>query len=590
MKTIKVLTALVLIAVLVMSLSANVFAAPTWGGQNQSQSTSIYEGTFSYRVGRDGTVTVTKCLPVASGAVVIPAEIDGALVTSIGDYAFQHCVKITSIELPSTITNIGYSAFYGCLKLESINIPDSVTKIEYGAFYNCKALKKAEIADLASWCNASLDGPYATPAHILGTLTVNGKDLVDVTIPAYVTSIGDYAFYGCKNMTSVNIHDGVTEIGECAFYGCTALTEMSVSASVTEIGEGAFSGCNGIKQIKIADGNKHYRSIEGCLVEVDSKTLIRGFESGKIPSDGSVTRIGEYAFSGCEQMSAVVIPDTVTVLGAAAFEYCKGLTSVTLSKSLTFINANAFNGCEKLAEIVLPEGITRIGISAFRDCKQLKNVKLPTTLKQINGFAFANCVSLVEIDIPKAVDDIAEGVFSGCSALVNFKFSEGVSRYYSHQGRGYLIDIYESTLIRGSKVCDLIEELGVTKIGQYAFAGCNDMEVIGIPSTVTAIDLSAFEGCDALKTVYYGGQKENWDKIKVSVGNDLLKNVEFVYGSCEAPVPSVEEVTDGAVVEDNDDNGSKADNSAILWIVIAAVGVLIVAGAVVLVIKKFKKK
>ncbi|MBO5912136.1 MAG: leucine-rich repeat domain-containing protein, partial [Clostridia bacterium] len=175
MKISKILAVILLVAVLMLFTTFAVFAAPTWGGQNQSQSTSIYEGMFSYRVGRDGTVTVTKGLPAASGAVVIPAEIDGALVTSIGDYAFQHCVKITSIELPSTITNIGYSAFYGCLLLESINIPDSVTKIEYGAFYNCKALKKAEIADLASWCKASLDGPYANPAHIIGTLTVNGK-------------------------------------------------------------------------------------------------------------------------------------------------------------------------------------------------------------------------------------------------------------------------------------------------------------------------------------------------------------------------------------------------------------------------------
>ena len=104
-------------------------------------------------------------------------------VTSIGDYAFEHCSGLTSVNIPNSVTDIGLYAFEHCSGLTSVTIGNSVTSIGGKAFYNC-------------------DG------------------LTSVTIPNSVTSIGEFAFRSCKGLTSVTIGNSVTSIGDYAFYDC----------------------------------------------------------------------------------------------------------------------------------------------------------------------------------------------------------------------------------------------------------------------------------------------------------------------------------------------------------------------------------
>jgi hypothetical protein len=118
---------------------------------------------------------------LVTGDLVIPDS-----VTSIGNYAFYNCSRLTSVTIPDSVTSIGSSAFYGCSSLTSITIPDSVKSIDWYAFYNCSSL-------------------------------------TSVTIPDNVTSIGYRAFYGCKSLTSITIPDNVTSIGYQAFYNCSSL-------------------------------------------------------------------------------------------------------------------------------------------------------------------------------------------------------------------------------------------------------------------------------------------------------------------------------------------------------------------------------
>ena len=218
MKLAKILSALLIVLIVVTCSVTVVSAAPNntkWPTQ-QSQ-TGIYEGFLNYKISRRGEVSITKCSAMTSGVVKIPSVIEEKPVTSIEDYAFQYCLNITGVEIPLGVTEIGYSAFYGCVALESINIPESVNKIEYGAFYNCKALKKAEIGSLNAWCNTSLDGEYANPAHITGELIIDGAPLVDLIIPNDTVVVSDYTFYGCKGLKTVGIPDSLKTIGECAF-------------------------------------------------------------------------------------------------------------------------------------------------------------------------------------------------------------------------------------------------------------------------------------------------------------------------------------------------------------------------------------
>ena len=258
-------------------------------------------------------------------------------VTEIGNSAFSDCSGLTSITIPDGVTSIGYYAFGGCSNLKSITIPDGVTSIDYYAFYGCSGL-------------------------------------TSITIPDGVTSIGNYAFHGCRGLTSITIPDGVTSIGNSAFYGCSGLTSITIPDSVTSIGYSAFSGCSSLTSIVVAEGNKVYHSFKNCLINTQRKTLILGCKNSEIPLDGSVTSIGDSAFSGCRGLTSITIPDGVTSIGYSAFSGCSGLTSITIPDGVTSIGSSAFDGCSGLTSITIPDSVTSIGGAAFCGCSSLTSI------------------------------------------------------------------------------------------------------------------------------------------------------------------------------------------------------------------------
>jgi hypothetical protein len=134
-------------------------------------------------------------------------------VTSIGEFAFYLCTRLTSVSIPDSVISIGELAFYGS-GLTSVAIPDSVTDIGNQAF--------------------------------------GGSGLTSVTIGSGVTSIGEFAFSYCLDLTSVKIPDSVTSIGQSAFYNCTKLASVSIPFSVTSIGANAFDLCTKIQAVFFA--------------------------------------------------------------------------------------------------------------------------------------------------------------------------------------------------------------------------------------------------------------------------------------------------------------------------------------------------
>ena len=271
------------------------------------------------------TGTVTDCDSSVTKAN-IPHTIKGVTVTSIGGSAFRYCTSLKSVTIPDSVTSIGGWAFTDCASLTSVTIPDGVTSIGEYTFSWCTSLTSATIPD-----SVTSIGEFAF--H-------NCKSLTSMTIPRSVVSIGYDAFGWCESLTSVTILDGVRSIGNSAFTDCKSLTSVTIPNSVTSIGRGAFSSCASLTGIWVAEGNSHYVSdASGVLFNKDKTTLVQcpgAFAVYTIP--GSVTSIGDDAFSGCASLTSVTIPDSVTSIGNYAFSCCGSLTDVYFTGTETAWN------------------------------------------------------------------------------------------------------------------------------------------------------------------------------------------------------------------------------------------------------------
>ena len=175
-------------------------------------------------------------------------------VTSIGNYAFQDCSKLTSITIPNSVTSIGGSAFYNCSSLTSITIPNSVTSIGNSAFDGCSKLVYKVKENLQYLGNS--ENPYL---YLVGVISTS---ITEANIDNNCRFIGSCAFYGCSGLTSVTIPNSVTSIGGYAFRDCSGLTSITIPNSVTSIGWGAFNGCTWLDKIYYQGTAEEWKKID----------------------------------------------------------------------------------------------------------------------------------------------------------------------------------------------------------------------------------------------------------------------------------------------------------------------------------------
>ena len=432
-------------------------------------------------------------------------------VKSIGESAFQDCAKLTAVEIPDGVTSIGYRAFYGCTSLTSVTIPEGVTGIGSSAFSGCSSLTSVTIPDSVarigssafSGCSGLTSVAIPDGVISIGSSAFYGcSSLTSVTIPKGVTGIASSAFSDCSNLTSVTIPEGVTSIDGGAFYGCSSLTSVTIPEGVTSIGDGAFQNCSSLTSMMIPEGVTGVGdyTFYGCS-SLTSVTIPEG-----------VTSIGELAFRDCSSLTSVTIPKGVTSIGNSAFYDCSSLTSVTILEGAASIPYQAFYGCSSLTSVTIPEGVTSIGGSAFYGCNKLTSATIPDGVTNIGGSAFYGCSSLTSVTIPEGVTSIGGSAFYGCNKLTSATIPDGVtniggSAFYGCSGLTSVTIPESVTSIGGSAFsgCSSLTSVtipeSVTSIGSSAFSGCSSLTSVTIPESVASIGDSAFSGCSSLTSV-----------------------------------------------------------------------------------------
>ncbi|MBQ2906748.1 MAG: leucine-rich repeat domain-containing protein [Bacteroidales bacterium] len=213
----------------------------------------------------------------------------------------------------------------------------------------------------------------------------------------------------------------------------------------------------------------------------------------------SVTKVGNYAFSHCSNLTSIEIPNSVTSIGDSAFSYCHSLTNIEIPNSVSSIGTFAFFGCTNLTSIEIPNSVTSIGNSAFSVCSELTSIEIPNSVTSIGNYAFSGCTNLTSIEIPNSVTSIGYGAFANCSALETMSVEEGNSVYDSRENCNAIIKTETNTLVSGCK--SSIIPNSVTSIGIAAFSGCSELTSIEIPNSVTSIGNSAFYGCSELTSI-----------------------------------------------------------------------------------------
>lgn len=338
--------------------------------------------------------------------LVIP---DG--ITEIKDYAFYECKSLTSIIIPEGVTSIGDRAFYNCVNLSDITIPVSVSSIGDDAFWNCSSECNVRISDLEQWCGLEFT-EGSVPLSDYSHFYINDELITELEIPDTVTDIGDYAFYGCCDLTSVKIPSGVKAIGVCSFSNCRNLSSVSIPATVVSIGDDAFDNCSGLARVDISSLSdwfniKFASRYSNPLFCAHNLYLDDELVTHLSIPDG-ISSIGDYTFIGSTCLQSMNVPKSVTSVGTDAFSFCSGLERIDISdigawcmidfksngSNPLFYAHNLYLDDNLLTQIQVPNGITAIKDFAFHGGSYLTSVLLPESICSIGNYAFSGCTEL----------------------------------------------------------------------------------------------------------------------------------------------------------------------------------------------------
>ena len=420
-------------------------------------------------------------------AVTVPATVE-----SLGDYAFANCASLASATLElQTESLIG--TFSGCVLLENVNVQEGLLTIGEGAFANAGK-------------NAESGLTFEIPASVqeIGKNAFNASGIMSVTIPAKVPAISAGAFMDTEKLTGITFEktaEGAEKVAlvieggsqSTGAFANSALTEIELPERLTSIGGYAFYSLNVSK-----------------LTSVTSEK-----------ETGDLTEIGDYAFSGGQNIAVLELPEGLKTIGTYAFQKNNKLTSLVLPASLENIKGNAFLG-GKFATLSFAKGGSgelTIENNAFKDCYNLTSVEFPLTLKELGTRAFDDCSAIEEYKLQKedgktnqfGFTEKAETpgilyLYNG-DAFVNFYIPANYSGFYGESGEAVAFKIPDEItelpqyVFYGTKI-KKVDLNNVSAIGAYAFSE-SELKEVTIPLSVTTVDSHAFDKCAQLVSVTF---------------------------------------------------------------------------------------
>ena len=396
--------------------------------------------------------------------LVIPGSVE-----EIQESGFYYCVGITSVVISEGVKRIGDCAFNECYGLRSLTLPASLEHVGYAAFAYCEALENLDIRGE----NLSMDEfPF------YGCMS-----LKHISLPEGQTILPLGAFGECTALEQVDLGHSLETIGDYAFYLCPRLKGVTIPETLTSVGEEAFNGCTGLKSVDAASlaawCGIRFMGETANPVSLSKHLSINGQPLQECVVPEGITAIGDYAFMGCEDLTAVTLPaglsaigrqaflgcsnletlnmgDDVKTIGDKAFKDCKGMKSVNASslaawcginfmsetanpvsqsrhlsiggqplqqfvlpEGVTAIGDYTFTSCEDLTSVVIPRGVVSIGKNAFYQNKNLETVTLGDDVKTVGDKAFSLCASLKSVNLGSSVEYIGTKAFSSCMVITD---------------------------------------------------------------------------------------------------------------------------------------------------------------------------
>lgn len=494
--------------------------------------TSLTEVTLPPKLQRISTSAFES-----SGVEVVTFTQEAAL-NQLGNYTFRYCENLREVNgfKTNTSNSLGYETFNGCTSLASFKIPTNTSTTGNGTFKNCTSLTELDFS--------------ATNIYQLGSSVCEGcvnlsKLLLPATFPQISTNNFTFAsksFMGCTSLEEITLpylpNGKVFNFSTYAFYG-SGLKQLNLPSNVMKyninntttqatgygIDYAAFNNCPEL-ELTIDPQNNQYMLVDDMFIvrfnDWQQKALIPcdPVIVSVVNASGDVVipeglKINNYAFSGCENITSltipatmttipnqafsgylggnIIIPEGVTTISSQAFYGCANITSITLPSTITSIADYAFQGCSSLTSIVIPEGVTSIGNYLFQGCTSLESITIPESVTSIGNYAFQECTSLTSITFPAGLTSIGNHAFEN-TGLTSVTIGSGV-RVGTFNDGAYSTDGY---VFAGCTSLTNVTYNASSISSKHMFDGCTNLTTITFGSPLTQIDGYAFYGCSKL--------------------------------------------------------------------------------------------